>query len=184
MPAQRILKGMAYKIIPERPTDAQLIDALLDRTFGFDRKQRTVYLMREGLPPIHSLCFSAIEEDGGLLGSIRYWAIIVGSDPGILLGPLAVEPALQGQGIGRALVRYSLAEAAALGHGLCLVVGDPEYYRPFGFVSAAQVGIILPGPVEPARFQAAELCPGVLARTGGLVRRADRPVASGRKRRA
>jgi predicted N-acetyltransferase YhbS len=165
---------MTFEIVPERPSDAALIDALLDRTFGYDRKQRTVYRLRDGITPISTLSFSAIEADGGLLGSIRFWAVYVGSGPGILLGPLAVEPSLQGQGIGRALVRHSLAEAEREGHALCLVVGDPDYYRPFGFVPAAQAGIILTGPVEPERFQAMALKPGALEGEGGLVRRATR----------
>ena len=165
---------MTFEIVPERAADAALIEALLDRTFGYDRKQRTVYRLREGIAPIRTLSFSAIEADGGFLGSIRFWPVVVGPGPGILLGPLAVEPSLQGQGIGRALVRHGLAEAGREGHALCLVVGDPDYYRPFGFVSAAQAGLILPGPVEPERFQAAALSSEALDGEGGLVRRATR----------
>ena len=35
------------QILPERPQDAAEIEPLLDRTFGPDRKARTVYYLRE-----------------------------------------------------------------------------------------------------------------------------------------
>ena len=61
-----------------------------------------------------------------------------------------------------------LAEARAHGHRICVVVGEPEYYRPFGFVNAPSRGLKLPGPVDPRRFQVAELEPGAFAVLGGL----------------
>jgi len=60
---------MTYEIIPERPEDAALIDPLLDLTFGFERRQKTVYRLREDMPPVPGLCFSAISPVGGLLGT-------------------------------------------------------------------------------------------------------------------
>ncbi len=120
---------MTFQILSERPDDAVLINPLLDRTFGFDRKQRTVYRLREGLLALPGLSFVSIDSDGALLGSIRYWPIRIGDTAAILLGPLAVEPALQGQGIGKALVGFSLEAARALDHRVCVVVGAPLYYR-------------------------------------------------------
>ncbi len=164
---------MTFEIQPERPDDLSLNDPLLDRTFGFDRRRKTVYRLREGLSPVAGLSFSAVAGDGGLLGSIRYWPIRIDVHPAILLGPLAVEPSLQGQGIGKELVRFSLGEARRLGHRLCVVVGAPDYYRPYGFINASQAGLILPGPVESERFQVAELVPGALDDVSGLIGRAE-----------
>lgn len=160
---------MTFDICAERPQDAPLIELLLDRTFGFNRHNRTVYRLREGVAPIPTLCYSVIDSEGVLLGSIRYWPVMAGEAPALLLGPLAVEPSLQGQGIGRALVGHSLDAASADGHGICLVVGARDYYRPFGFINAAQIGLILPGPVDPERFQVAELIEGALEGVEGLV---------------
>jgi len=162
---------MTFTIGPERPDDATLITPLLDRTFGFDRTRRTVYRLREGIDPVAGLSFSAVAGDGGLLGSIRYWPIDIAGRPAILLGPLAVEPALQGRGIGKALVRHSLAAAAAQGHRVCVVVGDPNYYRPFGFLPASGHGLLLQGPVEPERFQVKALVPGALKDVHGIIGR-------------
>jgi predicted N-acetyltransferase YhbS len=166
---------MTFTIVPERPDDAALNTPLLDRTFGFERTRKTVYRLREGVDPVAGLCFSAVAEDGGLLGSIRYWPIDIAGTPAILLGPLAVEPALQGQGIGKALVRHSLAAAAKAGHRICVVVGDPNYYRPFGFISASAQGLSLPGPVEPERFQVKALQDGALEEVYGVIGRGVAP---------
>jgi putative acetyltransferase len=50
------------------------------------------------------------------------------------LGPVSVWPHLQGRRIGGALIEQGLAELRnkrALG---CVLIGDPAYYRRFGFV--------------------------------------------------
>ena len=161
---------MQFQILPQRPQDSEPIEPLLDRTFGRDRKGRTTYRLRDGVPPLDALSFVAIDEAETLLGSIRFWPVAVETMPAILLGPLAVEPSLQGRGVGRALVRHGLTEARRLGHGLCLVVGPPEYYAPFGFRSAMDAGLVMPGPVDPARFQVLELIAGTLTGVAGLVR--------------
>lgn len=172
---------MTFTIVPERPDDAALIDPLLDRSFGFDRTRKTVYRLREGVAPLAGLCFSAVADDGGFLGSIRYWPIAIAGTPAILLGPLAVEPALQGQGIGKALVRHSLAAAEKAGHRVCVVVGDANYYRPFGFISAPGHGLSLPGPVEPERFQVKALQKGALEEVYGVIGRGEAPEWSEKK---
>ena len=160
---------MTFEILPERPGDAGLIEPLLDRTFGFDRAEKTVYRLRVSGLQLPDLCFVAVHGDGGLLASLRFWPVVIDGSPAVLLGPLAVEPALQGQGIGRALVHHGLTRARLAGHRLCLVVGAPEYYRPFGFVPASAQGLVLPGPVDLPRFQVLELATGALEGVRGSV---------------
>jgi len=173
---------MIYHIVAERPQDAALLDPLLDRTFGPDRYQKTVYRLRDGLAPAPGLAFSALDTAEELLGSLRFWPVRIGAAGAILLGPLAVEPALQGMGIGRALVRHGLDTARALGERICVVVGEPNYYQPFGFANAGAAGLRLPGPVDAHRFQVLELVSGALATVSGRVGRADRrAVRAGRR---
>ncbi len=221
---------MSFEIVPERPRDAALIEPLLDRTFGFERRQTTVYRLREGVAPIAALGFVALALDrigidrtriagsvdpvnpvytskveqihavdgiadgesnqprsalaGGLLGSLRFWPIRIGPAPALLLGPVAVEPALQGAGIGRGLVRHGLARAQRSGERICVVVGAPAYYAPFGFRNAGAHGLILPGPVAPERFQVLEIVPGALDGVSGLVGHGENPAPDSERRRA
>jgi len=160
---------MQIQILPERPQDYQLIEPLLDLTFGAERHKRTTYRLREGVARLAELCLVALDSDQALLASLRFWPALVASAPAILLGPLAVDPRLQGQGIGRSLLRHAFAEARRLDHRICIVVGDPAYYAPFGFRSAVAAGLVLPGPVEPARFQVLELRPGAIEGLRGAV---------------
>ncbi len=168
---------MQIQILPERPQDQAHIEPLLDLTFGAERHERTTYRLREGVAPLAELCLVALDPEDALLASLRFWPVLAASAPAILLGPLAVEPRLQGRGIGRRLLRHALAEARRLDHGLCIVVGDPAYYQPFGFRSAVAAGLVMPGPVEPARFQVLELAPGALEGRRGRVEAV--PVAPG-----
>ena len=56
-----------------------------------------------------------------------------GTRPWFALGPVSVDPDLQRQGIGSALVRRGLAAIETAGALGCVLVGDPQYYRRFGF---------------------------------------------------
>lgn len=160
-----------FSLAPERAEDALAIDTLMDHAFGANRLERTVYKLRLGAPA-EGLSFVARQDDGAFLGSIRFWPVQMDRGVGgVLLGPLAVEPHLRGKGVGKALVGHGLAAAARMGHGLCLVSGDPDYYGPFGFVPADPLGLRLPGPVTQGHFQVKELFPGWLALASGEVRR-------------
>lgn len=160
-----------YKISPQWPAAEPLIEDLLDRTFGQERLEKTVYRLREGVAAVEGLSFIAEGGQGDLIASIRFWPVTIAGEPVILLGPLAVEPRYQGQGMGRALVSWSLKAAKQQGHRLCLVVGDPAYYAPYGFVPACPNGLILPGPVDPERFQVLELVAGAIEGVRGVVER-------------
>jgi predicted N-acetyltransferase YhbS len=158
-----------FALTPERAEDGTAIDSLLDHAFGANRHERTVYQFRIG-QPLAALSLVA-RKRGRLVGSLRFWPVEIdrGADA-VLLGPLVVDPSLQGQGIGKALVARGLSAAQRVGYGLCLVSGDPAYYRPFGFVAADPLGLKLPGPVTPGHFQVKELSPGWLALARGRVR--------------
>lgn len=171
---------MHFEILPQRPQDHHHFDSLLDRTFGPDRLNKTVHRLRDGVDDLPDLRFVAVDGHGSLLASLRFWPVLIETTPAILLGPLAVEPALQGQGIGKALLRHGLARARRQHHRICIVVGEPEYYGPHGFMNAAAAGLILPGPVDPRRFQVLEIEAGALEGLRGLVR----PAETARARRA
>jgi putative acetyltransferase len=94
----------------------------------------------------------------------------VGAAAAVLLAPLAVDPEWQKRGVGTVLSRAGLATAHAMGFGLALVLGHPEYYPHFGFEPAMPYGIEPPYPVEPAEaWMVAELTPGALDAASGPV---------------
>lgn len=158
----------------ERPQDAAHIQHLLDRAFGPGRFAKSAYRLREGVEFISELSLVAMEQDI-LRGSLRYWPIEIGASRAraILLGPLVVDPELQGQGIALRLMEMSLQKASGLGHTLVVLVGDEPYYARVGFSAAAARGLCLPGPVDRARLLARELTPGALEGVSGMIGKAQ-----------
>ncbi|MGE0153379.1 MAG: GNAT family N-acetyltransferase [Reyranellaceae bacterium] len=177
------------KIMVERPQDAAPVEQLNDVAFGSDRYAKTVYRLRDGVAPDAALCFVALGEGGELLASLRFWPIAVGEgkSPAVLLGPLAVQPELRGLGYGKALMRHGIEQARAQGHRLIVLVGDPEYYNPFGFTREQALKLALPGPVEERRFLALGLTPDALDGVGGMIGKpagAAKPAAPHKRKRA
>ncbi|MFT6557440.1 GNAT family N-acetyltransferase [Sneathiella sp.] len=158
-----------YKICDEQPQDVAAIEILLDVCFGPERFKKTAYKIRENLNPEQALSFVA-KDDESLLASIRYWPVTLGgTTEALLLGPIVVTPDQQGKGIGVELIRYSMQKAKAAGHKIVVLVGDRDYYARFGFVSAFDAGLSLPGPVDPDRFLVAELAENALQGVSGVV---------------
>ncbi len=114
-------------------------------------------------------CFSALV--GTLLvGSIRMSPVMAGPTPALILGPLTVDPSFERIGIGGALIRTALESAREAGEGLVLLVGDEPYYRRFGFRTVPHRRLVMPGPVDPARFLWLELAEGAAEAASGPVR--------------
>lgn len=160
----------AWQIEPERPEDAAAVAALNEKSFGPGRFAKSAYRLREGVDPVTSLSFVA-RHDGILCASIRFWPVMVGMEPSLLLGPLAVEPALRGKGIGIDLMRHSIEEARKLGAGSIILVGDELYYVRAGFSRIPPGKVRFPGPVDPARVLGLSLKPNTLLTLSGEVRR-------------
>ena len=157
-------------IRPETPLDDEAIERLHERAFGPGRYARTAFRLREqdgsGAP---RYCFAAYVGTF-LAGSVRLSAIWAGELPGLILGPLTVDPSFEGVGVGSALMRRSLAAAAEAGEALVLLVGDEPYYARFGFAPAPHGQLSLPGPVDPRRFLFIELRPGAMSEAHGAVK--------------
>lgn len=153
------MTSLPLDILPETPDYAAAIEKLHERGFGPGRFARTAFRLREGARRLDDLSF--IARVGTLLvGSVRLSPIRIGGTPAILLGPLAVEPAFMGRGIGTALLERSLAAARAAGHRLVILVGDAPFYARVGFRKVPHGQVTLPGPVDPDRLLFCELVPG------------------------
>jgi predicted N-acetyltransferase YhbS len=162
------MAGLEIIIAPERAADSAAIHLLEERAFGPGRFARTAYRLREDNP--HDIALSFIARVSTLfVGSIRLTRIRIGDQPGLLLGPLTVDPAFRSKGIGRMLIDTALAAAKGEGHTLVLLVGDEAYYGQSGFKRVRPGQIVMPGPVDPMRLLACELTPGALGLASGKV---------------
>ncbi len=160
-----------HRLSPALASDQPAIECLLDATFGLSRRAKTSYRLREGNQPIADLTCVVREEGLGIAGTISYWPLAIGKTktPALLLGPIAVHPERQNQGIGLFLMKETLAKAKALGHRLVLLIGDAPYYERVGFQQVPDGQMILPGPWSANRFLYLELVPGALQKAHGLV---------------
>src|SRR5258708_20083912 len=130
----------------ERSTDIAARERLLDAALGPARAAKSSDRLREGRLPAEGLSLIA-EDDNCVVGTVRLWHVVAGpARPALLLGPLAVDDAWRGRGIGAALMRRATEAAQRLGHKAVLLVGDAPYYGRFGF-SADQTGALcMPRP--------------------------------------
>jgi putative acetyltransferase len=103
---------------------------------------------------------SLVAVDGGaVVGHViatRGWLEPLGV-PVLGIGPVGVLPAAQGRGTGTVLVHALLAVAEAAGERLAALLGSPGYYRRFGFVPSAEVGVVPPDPAWGEHFMARRL---------------------------
>jgi len=152
----------------ETKADWWEVEALYDLCFAPGREALSSYRLRDDVPPVAELCLVARDETGIVAGAIRYWPVRVGPEAALLLGPVAVHPTHQGEGLGGLLIRDSL-EIAHKSHWerVCLI-GDAPYYSRFGFERLD--GVIMPPPTNPERILGRELAKdawkGVSGRVG------------------
>lgn len=152
-----------------RPQDDEGIEKLHARAFGPGRFARTAFRVREQGQGGIGIGFVA-RVGSFLVGSVQLTPVRVGTVNAFMLGPLTVEPAFEGRGIGAALIARCAEEAKTRGIGLILLVGDEPYYKRHGYRRVPPGQITLPGPVDPSRLLALEIAEGALAATRGEVR--------------
>lgn len=147
-----------YTLFPETRDDWWEVEALYDLCFAPGREALSSYRLRDDIAPIAALSLVARDPDGILSAAIRYWPVLVGDAPTLLLGPIAVHPTRQGEGLGGLLMSDSLARARNLGWHRVLLVGDAPYYARFGFTRLEAVE--MPPPTNPDRVLGLALSPG------------------------
>ncbi|MFD1508244.1 GNAT family N-acetyltransferase [Lacimonas salitolerans] len=158
-----------YQLAQERADDWWEVEGLYDLCFAPGREALSSYRLRDGVPPVAGLSLVARDGDGVLGGAIRFWPVDVGGRRALLLGPVAVHPTRQGEGLGGLLIRDSLARAVAQGWDRVMLVGDAPYYSRFGF--ARLEGVEMPPPTNPDRVLGRALRDGAWDGVKGQVTR-------------
>ena len=176
-PSREEIAG-AVVIVAETAADVAAREALLDDAMGPKRRTKSSEKLRRGRRPSEGMAFIARDASGSVAGTVRLWDVTLGEGgpAALLLGPLAVDPSLKNAGIGSALMRHAIAEAARLGHAAILLVGDAPYYGRFGFSAARTGSLAMPGPYERHRLLALELVEGALDGAHGTLKAAGRKL--------
>ncbi len=159
-----------YKLEEETESDWWEVEALYDLCFAPGRTALSSYRLRDGVPTVAALCLILRDVDGTLAAAIRYWPAEIGDEDVLLLGPVAVHPTRQGEGLGGLLINESLAEARRQGWERVLLVGDAPYYSRFGFTRLKAV--TMPPPTNPDRVLGLELKKGAWLGVTGTVTKA------------
>lgn len=158
-----------YILTAETGPDIFEVEALYDLCFAPGREALSSYRLRDDIPPVAALSHVARDPDDILAGAIRYWPVHVGEDDALLLGPVAVHPTRQGEGLASLLIRETLAKAQQLGWKRVMLVGDAPYYARFGFTVLENV--TMPPPTNPERVLGHALIAGAWRGVSGDVSR-------------
>lgn len=144
---------MAPTLTPLAKADAAAIEALLDAAFGADRHGRTAYRLRAEADWLPAMSFAAWNGER-LVGTLQSWPVALDTDRLVMVGPVAVLPDAQGQGVGTALMDRLIVAAEAESEQVLMMIGDPDYYGRWGFTAKDTGGWRIDGPYDTHRLLA------------------------------
>jgi putative acetyltransferase len=124
-------------IRPEKEEDVNCINQIIKSAFQQAEPNPTEHLLVSALRDADALTLSLVaERDNTILGHIAFSEVTINGEyvSWYGLAPVSVDPEYQNQGIGSTLIEYSLNELRQRGARGCVVVGEPDYYKRFGFV--------------------------------------------------
>ena len=170
-PAAQPWRGIDLRLESETAGDGWEIEALLDTAFGPGRQGLSSYRLREGVDPVAGLSLVARDEFETIAGTIRFWPVRVGKEGhgALLLGPVAVHPIRQGEGIGAALIAEGLDRAWRSGWEAVILIGDVGYYSRFGF--ERHPGLLFPQPTDQDRVLSLDMSGPGAGSLAGQVRK-------------
>lgn len=127
------------EIREERPGDIAAVREVNRRSFGQDQESNIVDALRTNGATLLSLIAMVNSQ---VAGHILYSPLTVAENvKGVALGPMAVAPEYQRQGIGARLVEAGNRKIKDAGYPFIIVVGHAEYYPRFGFKPASEYGV-------------------------------------------
>jgi putative acetyltransferase len=154
----------------ETTEDKEAVRYVNEQAFGRAGEANLV----ESLHAKHKVVLSLVAvQDDQVVGHILFCPVVIEAETrsydAIGLGPMAVLPEFQGQGIGSALVRSSFEALRPNNHQVVIVLGHPEFYSRFGFSPASSFGVGCQFEVPDEAFMLAELSPETAAGRSGTV---------------
>jgi predicted N-acetyltransferase YhbS len=143
-------------IRPEAPGDEAAIRSVTRAAFASAaHASGTEHLIVASLRDARVLTLSLVaDDDGAIVGHAAVSPVAIAEAAGTGwygIGPVSVAPEHQRRGVGSALMRATIERMRERGARGCVLLGDPGYYRRFGFNAAAP--LVLPG-VPAEYFQA------------------------------
>jgi len=146
----------------EQAGDEDAIRAVNDAAFGGPVEGRIVDDLRGTDRWIEGGSLVAQADDGTIVGHLLLseGELVAANGPIHtiwVIGPVAVEPASQRQGIGVALMRAAIALATERRQPLLILLGHAGYYPRFGFEPARALGIDPPRPWPDPNWMALRL---------------------------
>ena len=159
---------MLIEIRAERPEDIASIRDVNRRAFGQNQEADIVDALRRNGAALLSLVAIL---DGQVVGHIMYSPISVGiATTGAALGPMAVLPEYQRQGIGGRLIEAGSQKLKEAGYPFIIVLGHALYYPRFGFKPASMYGILCEWEVPDEVFMLQVLHESKVAGVSGLAK--------------
>lgn len=141
----------------ETAGDVAAVDEVHRSAFGRDVEAALVHALRADAGWVPALSVVAEDRAGRVVGHVVATLGRVVDVPVAAIGPVGVRPQDQGRGVGSALVHAVVAAADALDLPLVVLLGAPGFYRRFGFVPGAELGVEAPDPAWGEHFQARPL---------------------------
>ena len=142
------------RLLLEAKNDHIEVERLLDLVFTPRRKLLSSYQLRNSANKVDNLSYVIKDNSKKVVGSIRFWNVKVDSHSsrGLLLGPLAIHPIYQGEGLGEKLVLNSIEKANSDNWNWIVLVGDLDYYSKFGFSKKPTRGIYIRNSLDNSRL--------------------------------
>ena len=138
-------------IRPETPADDDAIRRVVNDAFGATIEGDLVAAIRASDRFVPDLSLVAVSGDQ-ILGHVISSYVDVDTMRVLQVGPLAVVPSHQRQGVGSALMHETIRIADERGEPLLLIEGNPAYYGRFGFTRADEQGIEAPPEALAAKY--------------------------------
>ena len=163
----------SLRLLLEAKNDHIEVERLLDLVFTPRRKLLSSYQLRNSANKVNSLSYVIKDNSKKVVGSIRFWNIKVDSHSsgGLLLGPLAVHPIYQSEGLGEKLVLNGIEKAHSDNWNWIVLVGDLGYYSKFGFTKKPTRCISIGNGLDNSRLLGLDINDGFLeAAVGSLIK--------------